>query len=117
MAEEAFVAAAEQPIESNLTLTGDLFVKWYRVPKKGTFLPQHAHSYDHITVLAAGGVTIWQDGKLLGNRHAPASLIVPALAKHTFCTLDDDVVLLCVHRIFDGADPEVIEENHLVEKP
>lgn len=106
-------AAVEQPIESDLSITEGLFVKSYRVPLKGSLLPQHSHAHPHVTVIAAGGVTIWQDGQLLGDRYAPASLVIPAGVKHTFCTLAENTVLLCIHRVGPDGEPEILEEHQL----
>lgn len=106
-------AAIEQPIVTDLSITEGLFIKSYRVPTVGTLLPQHSHAYEHVTVVAAGGVTVWQDGQLLGDRYAPASLVIPAGTKHTFCTLTDHVVVLCIHRVGPDGEPEILEEHQL----
>ena len=103
----------EQPIESNLSITEDLFVKWHRVPKAETLLPQHSHSYDHVSVIAYGSVEIWEDSSLRGVFTAPASVTIPAKRKHTFITKADDTVILCVHRVDKFGDPNIYEENSL----
>jgi hypothetical protein len=106
---------APDPIESDLSLTedpdgGGVFVKWHRVPLSGTMLPQHSHTYAHVSVIAGGSVTVWEEGDLKGTYHAPASLVIPAGKKHSFLTLVDDTIILCVHR----SDFAVLEEHQII---
>lgn len=111
----AITRAPEQPIETDLSITEDpdgngVFVKWHRIPKALTILPQHVHAHAHVTVIASGGVSWWEDDKAMGTKFAPASLVIPAGKRHTFRTLVDNTVLLCVHR----SDFEVVEEHQIV---
>jgi quercetin dioxygenase-like cupin family protein len=110
-----FWKAPEQPVETDLSITEDadgkgVFVKWFRVPKAETFLPQHAHDYAHVSVIAAGGVKVWEEGQVRGTFHAPSSIVIPAGKRHTFRTLFDNTVLLCIHR----SDVAVLEEHQIV---
>src|SRR5215831_4521877 len=105
-----YVLAPEQPVETDLSMTEDLFVKWYSVPIQGTFLPQHSHSHDHVTVVAAGAIDTWAGEMPAGAHYAPSSFVVPAHQQHTFRTLLPNTVILCCHR----SDYAVEEENQLV---
>jgi len=107
-------AAAEQPFETDLSITEGLFVKCYRVPKSGTFLPQHSHMYAHVTVLAVGKISVFEDGVYKCLYTAPASFVVPAGKKHAFGTRTDDVLILCIHRVGPDGEPEILEEHQLV---
>lgn len=115
MIPQNLVAREEQPIDTNLSITDDLFVKWYRIQKADSYVPQHAHEHDHVTVIASGSVDVWIDGIYSGRQIAPASFVIKAGALHTFQTLEDNVVLLCVHALDGEGEPRVIKENQLVE--
>lgn len=110
---DSFTIAPQQPIETDLSITDSLFVKSFLIPKAGTFLPQHVHNYDHVSVVAAGGVGVWEEDEFRANYRAPASLVIPAGKRHTFRTLANNTVILCVHR----ADFEVTEEHQIVAPP
>jgi hypothetical protein len=107
-------AADEQPFETDLSITEGLFVKCYRVPKSGTFLPQHSHLHSHVTVLAVGKISVFEDGVYKCLYTAPASFVVPAGKKHAFGTRCDGVVILCIHRVGPDGEPEILEEHQLV---
>lgn len=109
-----YVPLPEQPIETNLSLTDNLFVKWYNVQKSGSVIPQHAHAFDHITVVARGGITVSQDGVFKGAYPAPTSFVVPANALHTFVTFQDDTILLCVHHVGPDGEPDRVQEHQIV---
>lgn len=109
-----FVRAPEQPIETDLSIANGLFVKSYLVPKAMTYLPQHTHAYDHVTVVAAGSVQIWVNKAYRGQFVAPATFLVEAGQAHLFMTSANDTVLLCIHRVGADGEPEVIRENPIV---
>ena len=103
----------EQPIETNLSITADLFVKWHRIPKAETILPQHSHSYAHVSVIAYGRVDLWEENQWCGTFHAPCSVKIAAKRKHLFVTKEDDTIILCIHRTDKFSEPEIHEENSL----
>lgn len=74
-----------------------LFVKQMHILKAGTRVPQHAHVYDHLTMLATGSVRVWKDGALDGDYIAPTGIMIAAGIKHTFEALEDDTVAYCIH--------------------
>lgn len=107
-------ALPDQPIETNLSITDDLFVKWYCIQKAESYIPQHVHEHDHVTVIACGGVAVWVDDVYEGERLAPASLVIPAGKKHLFKTLADGTILLCIHAVDDTGEPKILREHHIV---
>ncbi len=104
--------APNQPF-GDVHIYGGVFVKEHRVPDAGTLLPQHAHSYDHMSYLAAGSVQVWRGEENLGVFHAPAAIGIPARAKHRFLTLADDTLILCVHAVAYGEAADIHEEHDL----
>ena len=97
---------AEQPIETNISICEGLFVK-HAIFAEGTFIPQHSHAFEHLSVIATGAVRVWKDGVLLGDYIAPAGVVIEARAKHLFLALAPWTTVLCVHRVDESGDPRV----------
>jgi quercetin dioxygenase-like cupin family protein len=106
--------AAEQPYGIEIHIADDVFVKQSVVAKAGTILPQHAHRYDHLSMIAVGSVRVWEDGRLKGEFKAPTGVHIRAGVKHTFQTLEDGTVIYCVHNAAHAEVAEIVEEHHLV---
>ena len=85
------------------------------VPKANTYIPQHTHKYDHLTLVAVGQVSAWADKEFLGTFRAPSAIHIKAGVAHTFKTLVNDCVLYCCHRIDRTGKIESVDNNHLVE--
>lgn len=104
-----------QPL-GNISIYGGVFVKEMLTPEAGTLIPQHAHTYDHISFLAAGAVRVWRNNVLVGDFTAPESIKIPALAKHRFLTLENWTLILCIHALADGeTEADLIHEEHQFE--
>lgn len=102
---------ADQPKQTNIYLCEGLFVK-HMIFDEGTYIPQHSHETDHLSVIATGAVRAWREGTLLGDFQAPAAVLIKARTKHTFMALQPHTTVLCVHRVDDGDDPMIHEEHH-----
>jgi quercetin dioxygenase-like cupin family protein len=81
-------------------------------PDAGTLIPQHRHTWDHISYLAAGAVRVWRDNELVGDFQAPDAIQIPARAAHRFLTLAPNTLILCVHAT-DAAEVEIEGVQHL----
>ena len=125
--------AAEQPISTEIKMADGVFTKSMVVRRAGTIIPQHSHAYAHISVLVRGAVRVTvggsdimgfatQDsvvrvtatGECFGDFTAPAGITIEAGVKHTFTTLADDTIILCVHDIGTAEGVEVLEEHQIV---
>ncbi len=104
------ITIAEPPDVSWTTADG-VFVKAIHVRNAGTFVPQHAHTHDHTSMIAHGAVFVWRNGKLDKQYKAPALLFIGARVWHTFQTLEDDTTILCIHRLGN----EILEKHGLSE--
>ena len=104
-------SAVEQPISSEIKMADGLFIKSMAVEKAGTVIPQHSHRYDHVSALTLGAVRVWENGLLSGEYEPPALLTIKAGVKHTFLTLRDATLILCIHNI-SRADVIEIEDEH-----
>lgn len=101
-----------QPV-GELTLFAGIFLKTWRVCEVGTLLPQHAHSYPHISLVVSGTVRVWAGAELLGDYVAPATIKVAAHTLHQFLTLTPDVVIACIHSVGEAEAPMVAQEHQL----
>lgn len=89
----------------------DIFFKRYTLPKDA-LVPQHAHDYDHTTLIAKGRIRVWCDGDILGDVESPQALLIRAGAKHTFLALEESV-LYCIHNMRGREDYKISEEHEL----
>lgn len=87
----------------------DIFFKQYRLPKDA-LVPQHAHDYDHTTLVASGRIRAWCGEELLGDIDGPQALTIRAHCKHTFLALADTVIY-CVHNM-RGREAYKISQEH-----
>lgn len=102
----------DQPVQTDLHMCSGLFVK-HATFAAGSYIPQHSHETEHLSVVATGSVRAWAAGELLGDFKAPAGIVIKAHVKHLFLALEPTTIL-CVHRVDDDGDPVIREEHHLV---
>ena len=101
----------EQPFGVETHLADGVFVKAMNIPAKGTYVPQHAHAYDHTSMVAVGAVRVWADGKLRGDFAAPHGVFIPAHVKHTMLSLTDTTLVYCIHNVSRSGNVSVAEEH------
>jgi mannose-6-phosphate isomerase-like protein (cupin superfamily) len=87
-----------------------VYAKETRIPA-GYVLVQHAHKYDHLSILASGSVEMVVDG-VKSVVEAPACLTIAAGKHHGIKSLTD-VVWYCVHAT-DCTDEDEIDEVLIV---
>ena len=87
-----------------------VYTKVFRAPKAGTFLGQHSHVYDHGTLIAAGAVRVFLEGREAGDYGAGEMVLVISGMKHTFLTLEDNTVAACIHNVRSAEEPEIYEK-------
>lgn len=91
----------------------DIFYKQYWLEVAGILVPQHAHDYDHTTLVAAGAIRVWCDDKFVGDVEAPKPMLIKANTKHKFMSLKDGTVLYCIHNLRGKKGYSISEEHHL----
>ena len=106
--------APNQPVSVEIKLTDDLFIKTAAVADAGTIIPMHAHTYDHVTLLAYGSMRVEAGGELLGDFTGPTGILIRAGIKHAMTTLTPGVVFACIHALH-GTDGVEIDEMHELE--
>lgn len=105
--------AEEMPVEHEIHEADGVYIRQINVPMSGTALPQHAHVWDHLTMLAAGRVAVWKDGVYDQAYDAPTGIFIKAGAKHSFVTLQDNTVLYCIHAMHGEDKAAVLAEHDL----
>jgi len=106
-----------QPDETDIKLSAGIFIKQMRCSKAGTLIPQHAHEFDHVSVVARGAVRVMRENVgTVAEFMAPNSILIPAGEKHLFLTLLDDTVILCVHDADSLEDVGIVARNDLFVK-
>ena len=106
--------AAQQPYGVEYHMADGVSIKQMHIPLAGTYVPQHAHSYGHTSMLASGSIRVWQDGELRGDYTAPTGLFIEAGTKHRFLSLVPDTIVYCVHNTSRAPGIiQVSEEHHI----
>ncbi|WOF74131.1 hypothetical protein QMT40_001778 [Parvibaculaceae bacterium PLY_AMNH_Bact1] len=103
----------EQPIRLDFTTADGVAIVSMDIPKRNTLVPQHAHEYDHTSMLARGSVKAWKDGDLLGEFVAPCSIFIEANEKHAFLSLEDNTLIYCIHNTSRSGVIDIKEEHNL----
>ena len=108
--------APNQPETISVSIYAGIYMKVYRVPDADTLLPQHAHSFPHLTALLQGRVRVSREGDDEISEHcAPATIRIPAHIMHSFLTLTPGVVLACIHNAdhLEADEPAVATRHDL----
>lgn len=84
---------------------GGVYAKEMKVPQ-GATIGQHAHAFDHLSLLAAGSVVVHTDN-WTKQFDAPACIEIKAGIHHEITALSD-VVWYCIHAT-DCTDAELVD--------
>ena len=108
--------APNQPT-SSLCLYAGVFAKTWMVQDSNTLLPQHSHSFPHISYIVSGTVRVWCGDERLGDFTGPCAIKIRARQLHEFLTLTDNVTILCLHNAdhLDEADEPAVATRHDLE--
>lgn len=107
-----FVPDEEQPPDVEIHIVDGIFIKQIFIKRKGAYMPQHSHVYDHMSMVATGSVEVTIEGELLGIYRAPTGILIRANKKHLFRTLEPDTTIYCIHNIKDAEGMEIAEEHN-----
>jgi quercetin dioxygenase-like cupin family protein len=111
-ADIALQEAAHKPFTPQQThhFGGGVYAKEMHLPA-GSFVVQHKHEFDHLSVLASGRVYVGVD-EVIAEYSAPACILIKAGANHVVEAVTD-AVWYCVHAT-DCADEDAVD-NQLIE--
>lgn len=97
---------------TDLKIVDNVFVKMHRFLNVGDTHEGHAHTFDHITLLATGKVLMKHDN---GEQEftAPHLIVTPKGIVHQFVALEPNTVFCCIHAIRDGDDVDNIASSDI----
>lgn len=78
---------------------GGLYIRTIRLFKRGTYVPQHVHDYDHVTLCGSGSAYFYQDGALSAIVRAGSVVTIKKGMQHAFQSLEDNTTLSCIHSV------------------
>lgn len=84
-----------------------VWIKQMLIPKPYDIVPQHSHTYDHISLLAKGSIRAWKDGEFYGDFTAPEGIFIAAGVKHIFQALEPETIIYCIHNTHGEDVPRV----------
>lgn len=88
-------------VANELKIVDNVFVKMFHMTEVGDKISGHAHTFDHITLLAKGRVMMRANGAEKEHM-APKLIVTPKSVVHEFEALEKSCILCCVHAIRDG---------------
>ena len=106
-------AAADQPPVVEFSADG-VFVKQMALAQAGSIVPQHVHAHDHLTMLVAGAVHVYEHGSFAGTHQAPTGILIKAGVPHIFVSMVDNTLLYCIHNTARTGVVEVVAEHQIV---
>ena len=102
-------------VNKDLKIVDNVLVKMFHMPEIGNKITGHAHTFDHITLLARGRVMM-KTNDTEKEHVAPKLIVTPKGVVHEFESLDRNCVLCCVHALRDGDTVEDIAPPNITEE-
>lgn len=97
---------------TDVQIVDNVFVKLHMFRNVGDTHDGHAHTFDHITLLASGSVTMKHDN---GEKDylAPYLIVTPKGIKHQFIAKEPNTVFCCIHAIRDGSEVDDVASQNI----
>ena len=97
---------------TTLKLVDNVFVKMHQFIDIGDTHQGHSHSFDHITLLATGSVTMKHDN---GEQDftAPHLIVTPKGIAHQFIAKEANTIFCCIHAIRDGSEVDNVASQDI----
>lgn len=105
--------STEQPPDVSFASEDGIFIKQMYLRDALTTVPQHAHEYDHVSMLAVGSVRVWSNGAYVADYKAPCAITIRARTKHTFLSLEPGTTIYCIHNISRTGEVEIHAEHQI----
>jgi len=94
--------------------SGGIYAKEITLTEPGQGMHQHAHNYDHLSILTQGQVVLEVDGEKTLHT-APAVLNIPAGRRHKILPVQLPVKWFCIHRT-DVTDETCVDDNLILKE-
>ena len=93
---------------------GGVYAKEITLDSLDEGMHQHAHTFDHLSILTQGQVVVEQDGKITTHT-APAVLTIPAGTRHKVIPTRLPVTWFCIHST-DVVDAELVDDSLIMKR-
>jgi hypothetical protein len=80
---------------------GNVWIRLHRLPRAGQANQGHKHNFDHVTIVATGGVRCEIAGKPPRDCMAPMILEIAKDVEHRFTAIKDNTTYYCVFAVRD----------------
>jgi quercetin dioxygenase-like cupin family protein len=95
-----------------ITCVKNLWLRQMVFAKAGDANQGHAHTYDHVTLLAHGSVRVVVDGKASEFR-APQMIYIQEGKVHHIEALEDGTIAYCVHALRDSETHDILDPDQV----
>jgi hypothetical protein len=100
--------------DASIGVVANLWSKQMHFKKAGDTEIGHTHTFDHLTLLAAGSLKVTVES-VSTNFKAPQMIYIKAGKEHELVALEDNTVAYCIHPLRDDEgillDPSMIPEG------
>jgi dTDP-4-dehydrorhamnose 3,5-epimerase-like enzyme len=100
--------------DASIGMVANLWSKQMHFKKAGDVEFGHTHTFDHLTLLAAGSLQVTVES-VSTNFKAPQMIYIKAGKEHELVALEDNTVAYCIHALRDDEgnllDPSMIPEG------
>lgn len=84
----------------NLGLVANMFVRQMHFKEAGACEQGHAHTFDHLTLLASGRLQVEANGEIT-EYTAPTMIYIDSDVEHKLTALEPETVAYCIHGLRD----------------
>jgi len=84
----------------NIGLVANMFVRQMHFKEAGASEQGHAHTFDHLTLLASGKLQVEANGEIT-EYTAPTMIYINSEVEHKLTALEPETVAYCIHGLRD----------------
>jgi quercetin dioxygenase-like cupin family protein len=84
----------------NIGLVANMFVRQMHFKEAGSCEQGHAHTFDHLTLLASGKLLVEANGETT-EYTAPTMIYIDSEVEHKLTALEPETVAYCIHGLRD----------------
>ena len=96
-----------------VALAGSIYVNAKIFEKAGDIAQGHAHTYDHFTLVARGGVRVESNGRSVDVPELEI-IFIPKNVAHCLTALEDNTVVACLHALHSRDNPGDIIDGTII---
>ena len=100
--------------EIKIGCVANLFSRMMQFKKAGDIEKGHTHQFDHLTLLASGGLKVTIEG-IATEFRAPHMIYIHKDKVHEIVALEDNTVAYCIHALRDKENIEILDPSMIPE--